>query len=261
MPDRPHFESLFLEHLPWIERVARIACSKHSMWRDEAEDFGSWIKLKLMEDDYAALRRFRGEADVRTYLAVVVTRQFHEYRRARGGRWRASAAAERLGQLAKDLEALVYRDRYTLDQACEKLRTEGRTALSNAELRRLLAQLPGHPRQRPVEVSADAVLEGVQGTSAADKELAQTEAETLRGRVMAALHRVRLRLDPENQEIVRMHFAEGRTLADVARALGLPQKPLYRRVEKLRRWLRAELEAEGVEAEDVSGILPEGEGP
>lgn len=260
MPDRPHFESLFLKHLPWIERVARIACSKHSMWSEEAEDFASWIKLKLMEDDYAALRRFRGDADIKTYLAVVVTRQFHEYRRVRGGRWRASAAAERLGQVAKDLEALVYRDRYTLDQAAEKLRTEGRTELSDAELRRLLAQLPSHPRQRPTEVSADAVLEGVQGTSYADKELAETEADALRERVMSALHRVRSRLDPEDQEIVRMHFAEGRSLADVARALGLPQKPLYRRVEKLRRWLRAELGAEGVEETDVLGILPDEEG-
>jgi RNA polymerase sigma factor for flagellar operon FliA len=259
MPDRPHFESLFLEHLPWIERVARIACSKHGMW-EATEDFTSWITLKLMEDDYVALRRFRGEADLKTYLAVVVRRQFQEYRREQGGRWRPSAAAERLGQPAKDLEALVYRDGYSLAEAGEKLRTAGRTGLSDTELGRLLAQLPRHRRQRPMEVSADSVLDGLQGTSYADKELATAEAEALRDRVMDALHRVRSRLDPENQEIVRMHFAEGRSLADVARALGLEQKPLYRRVDKLRRWLRAELLAEGVHDTDVLGISPEEEG-
>lgn len=260
MPDRPHFERLFLEHLPWIRRVARIACSKHSMWDEEAEDFTSWITLKLMEDDYAAIRRFRGEADLKTYLAVVVTRQFHEYRRERRGRWRPSAAAERMGQLAKDLEALVYREGYTLDQAGRKLRSAGRTEQSDAELARLLARIPQHRRPRPMEVSADSVLDGVQGTSHADKELAAAEAEALRDKVMDALHRVRSRLDGESQEIVRMHFAEGRSLADVARALGLAQKPLYRRVEKLRRWLRAELLAEGVQDTDVLGISPEEEG-
>jgi RNA polymerase sigma factor for flagellar operon FliA len=75
------------------------------------------------------------------------------------------------------------------------------------------------------------------------------------------LDRVRLRLDPENQEIVRMHFAEGRKLADVARALGLEQKPLYRRVEKLKQRIRDELLAEGIQESDVRGILPDGEGP
>lgn len=260
MPDSSPFESLFLEHLDWITRVSGILCSKYSMGDAEAEDFGSWIQLKLLENDYAVLRRFRGESKLKTYLATVVTGQFHEYWRERHGRWRVSAAAERLGQLAKDLEALVYRYGYSLSQAGEKLRTAGRTELSDIELARVLAQLPERAPQRAVEISAEPVLGAMEGPSHADEGLADADRQARHKGVMAALDRVMSRLDPENAMIARMHFADGRSVADVARALRLEQKPLYRRVEKLRLRLRAELQAEGVQDFDARGILPEEEG-
>jgi RNA polymerase sigma factor for flagellar operon FliA len=48
---------------------------------------------------------------------------------------------------------------------------------------------------------------------------------------------------------------DGFTLAHVARLLRLEQKPLYRRVERLVRTLRASLEAEGVSAAEVRELL------
>ncbi|HZG44336.1 MAG TPA: sigma-70 family RNA polymerase sigma factor [Longimicrobium sp.] len=255
MLDRQHSEQLFLEHLGWIERVAAMVCSKQGVWGVEAEEFAAWIKLKLMDDDYAAIRRFRGESSIKTYLATVVTRQFYEYQREQGGRWRPSAAAERLGQLAKELEALVYRDGYRLEQAGEKLRTAGRTTLSDTELGRLLAQVPTRLPLRPVEVPADLVLGGVEGTHRADERVAAAEAEALRGRVLGALERAMARLETEDHAIARMHFQEGRSLADVARALRLDQKPLYRRAERIRVKLRAYLEEEDVGYTDVLGVL------
>jgi hypothetical protein len=32
------------------------------------------VRARLAEDDYEVLRRYRGEADIRTYLAVVASR-------------------------------------------------------------------------------------------------------------------------------------------------------------------------------------------
>jgi RNA polymerase sigma factor for flagellar operon FliA len=72
---------------------------------------------------------------------------------------------------------------------------------------------------------------------------------------MAALRRAMELLDPEDRMIVRMHFADGLTLAAVARALNVEQKPLYRRVEKLRAELQASLEGEGVHLSDVHDLL------
>ena len=47
--------------------------------------------------------------------------------------------------------------------------------------------------------------------------------------------------------ILRLRFQDGLAVADIARALHLDQKPLYRRFEELLRRLRAALEAAGID--------------
>jgi RNA polymerase sigma factor (sigma-70 family) len=259
MLDRDQAEALFLEHLGWINTVASMACAQHGVWGAEAEDFTSWMRLKLMEDDYAALRRFRGDSSVKTYLASVVARSFFSYVRTHRGEWRPSAAAERLGPPAVDLERLVHRDGYTVQQAGEVLRTAGRTTLSDVALARLLAGLPDRPPLRPVELQANAALDATEGDSRADERVVAAESEARSARVAEALERALGELEPEDRLIARMHFGEGRTLAHVARALGLEQKPLYRRVQRLRTRLRTLLEAAGLREDDVQGQLFEPE--
>lgn len=260
MADRQNAEERFLEHLGWIDRVAAMICGRHRVWGTDAEDFGAWIRIKLMEDDYAAIRKFRGTAKLRTYLAAVVVRQFHEYWRVRRGRWRPSAAAARLGPLAGELEALVHRDGYTLEQAGEKLRTAGRTTLSDTELARLLNQLPARTPLRPLEVSAEAELDAAEGSFRADERVDAAEAEAQRERVLGALRGAMTQLEPEERMIVLMHYADGRSLAEVARTLHLDQKPLYRRVERLKARLRRYLEDAGIHGGDVFGDIWE-QGP
>jgi RNA polymerase sigma factor (sigma-70 family) len=256
---RRNAEALFLQHLPWIDRVASMACAQHGVWGNEADEFASSVRVKLMEDDYAVLRRFRGEANLKTYLASVVVRYFFSYLRGLRGEWRPSAAAERLGPPASDLERLVFRDGYTLQQAGEVLRTAGRTTLSDVELARLLASLPVRAPLRPVELQADAVLDTAPGAFRADDRIVAAEAATQRDRVMKALDRALQQLEPEDQLIVRMHFIDGLTLANVARALNLEQKPLYRRLDRLRGRLRGLMEGSGLRNDDVRGVLPEPE--
>lgn len=245
-------EALFLEHLHWIDRVASVACARHGIRGAEAEDFASWMRMKLMENNYAVLRRFRGESQVKTYLATVVARSFFDYVRTHQGEWRSSAAAKRLGAPAEDLERLVYRDGYTLQQAGEVLRTSGRTSLSDAELARLLASLPVRSPLRPVvELRPDVVLNATAGDARADERVVAAESEARRAEVMNALDRALAKLEPEDQLIVRMHFRDGLTLAAVARALDVEQKPLYRRVERLRSRLRTLLGNSGLREDDV----------
>lgn len=228
MLDRLNPESLFLAHLEWIEKVAAIVCHKNSVWGDDAEDFASLAKMKLIEGDYEAFRKFRGEAELTTYLTIVIVRLFHEYGRERWGRWRCSAAAERNGQLAKDLETLVYRDGFRLEEAGEKLRTAGRTTASDAELARLLAQLRTRSPLRPEQAGSE-LLDRVPADGSADGGVIAGEIEARRSVVLAALDGALDRLEPEERIIVRMHFVDGRKVADVARALRLDQKALYRR--------------------------------
>lgn len=261
MHDRLSPEALFVEHLAWIDRVASMTCGKYGVWGAEAEDFTAWVRMKLMENDYAVLRKFRGNSELKTYLASVVFRHVVSHIRATRGRWRPSAAAIRLGPPAPDLELLVHRDRYTLPQAGEKLRLAGRTTLSDAELARLLERLPTRGPLRPKEVESERMLEAASGDLHADDRVRAAEAAAHYEKTMEALRRAMEQLEAEDRLIVQMHFADGISLADVARGLGLEQKPLYRRAERLRVRLRAILESEGLGEGDVHDIIFESDDP
>src|SRR5215218_5738756 len=99
MAERLDPEAIFLQHLGWIEEVAAMVCRRNTVWGDDADDFISSARAKLMENGYAVIRKFRGDAEMKTYLARVVTLHFMERARERTGRWRPSAAAEAHGQL------------------------------------------------------------------------------------------------------------------------------------------------------------------
>lgn len=241
MPDRQRLEALFLSQLGWIQRVVAVICRRHGLGREEAEDFASWATLRLIEDDYAVLRKFRGESALTTYLAVVIAMLFRDYRVQRWGRWRPSAAARRHGTLAVRLETLVYRDRLRLEQAGDVLRTAGDTELSDRELAALLKELPARRPMRPMQVGTEPLAEAA-AAERADDLVAAGDAEAERAVIDGAL----ARLPVEEQMMLRMRFWEGLSVAEIARGLGVPQKPLYRRIERALGNVRRLLEASGV---------------
>ncbi|MGH9349313.1 MAG: hypothetical protein ACRD26_18815, partial [Vicinamibacterales bacterium] len=112
----------FLEsNLPIVERVVSEVARRQRVSGDALAEFRSLVFMKLVEHDYTVLRRFHGDSSLRTYLTVVVQRVLLDYRNREWGRWRASAAAHRLGPLAVRLERLVARDGLTLAEAMAAL--------------------------------------------------------------------------------------------------------------------------------------------
>ena len=56
------WSELFVSHLPEIERViAWISARRHLSGADR-DDFAAQVKLKLIEDDYAVLRKFEARS-------------------------------------------------------------------------------------------------------------------------------------------------------------------------------------------------------
>lgn len=261
MLDREDAEALFLAHLKWIDRAASWACRNKGIRGADAEDFVGRVRMALMEDDYRVVRRFDHESDLKTYLVTVIERHVINFQREVGGRWRTSAAAQRLGPPAPELERLVHREGFTLAQAGEKLRTEGRTTLSDAELARLFGHLPERSPLRPVGPELPTGMDATPGESRADERVVEAEAGSRRAEIVRVLEAAMAQLDPEDRMIVKLHFAEGHTLADVARTLRLEQKPLYRRVPRLRARLLALLESAGLHRDDVRGLLHDDEEP
>ena len=244
------------EHFPWIRRVAASLCRKHGVAGDDAKDFLSYTLERLVENDCAVLRKFRGESSITTYLTVVIAMHFQDWLISRWGRWRPSAAAKREGPVAVMLERLVYRDGYSLEQAARILRERGLTTATDRELAVLLSRFPVRSGTRPREVGPEP-LESTPAVETADLGVRETEAEAERQDVLAALKRVVDALPPEDRIIVQMRFWENSSVADIARVRGLDQKPLYRRQDRILKALREALEKAGISREQIRRLLDE----
>jgi RNA polymerase sigma factor (sigma-70 family) len=109
-------------------------------------------------------------------------------------------------------------------------------------------------------VFSEVALDQAADPTGADGGLDAAEDAERHDGVLSALQGVMDGLDTEDRLIVRMHYQEGLTIADVARSLGTEQKPLYRRVERLRQRLRKALEDAGVDRARVREMLDGGEG-
>jgi hypothetical protein len=61
-------------HTRAVTHVARRVAQSRGLPADASQALESAVRARLAEDDYEVLRRYRGEADIRTYLAVVASR-------------------------------------------------------------------------------------------------------------------------------------------------------------------------------------------
>jgi RNA polymerase sigma factor for flagellar operon FliA len=244
-------EQLFLEQLAVIERVIRWVCARRGLRGADAEDFASTVKLRLIERDYEVLGKFEGRSSIKTYLTSVVSRMYLDFQVQRFGKWRPSAEARRLGPVALSLERLLYRDGLTFEEACGVLLSDPRVRTTRAELEELHARIPQRTSRRAEARDLDPVAVGDDGVTAVER----AEQQALADRMFAAIRRWLARQPARDRIILRLHFESGLSVAEVARLLGIDQKALYRRKEDMLKRLRADLEAEGLDAKDAEELL------
>jgi RNA polymerase sigma factor (sigma-70 family) len=254
-------EKLLLDNLPVVESTVRRVAFRHHLAPEERDELASLVQLHLIQNDYAVLRKFEGRAELRTYLTTVVINVMRDERTKRWGKWRASSHARRLGPLGMELERLRDRDGHSADEAASIMASRSSGRVSFSEARALCDQLP--PRV-PRAMDRDVELETLPAAGPDPLKLtAGREAVAARDRAFAALRQSLDGLEPTDALILRMRYEDGLTVAQIARALALLQKPLYRRLESLREQLRKTLEAAGVSADQVHDFLaaPEQEPP
>ena len=250
MTDPP--DQIFLAHLDYIERVAAHACRRRRFSREEAEEFISTVKCKLIENDYAIVRKFQGKSSFKTYLTVVVQRLFLDHLNHIWGKWRPSAEAERLGPLAVQLERMHVRDGISFDEACEILRTNHHVKASLQELANLAGRLPR--RMPPRQMEGESALENrPDDRSTPDQRILALETEVRHREILGLLTSALSRLPAEDALLVRMSCEF--KIAEVARTLHIEQRLLYRRRERILKNLRQDLESRGVRAEEIEGLI------
>ena len=239
-------ERLLTDNLPAIRAISARIAWRGGLRSDEVEDFCSHVVEKLIDRDYAVLRRFEGRSSLPTYLAVVIQRMFQDYRNHLWGKWRPSMEARRQGTLAVRLERLLGRDGLTFEEAAGVLEGSGET-VARGELEALAQRLPVRVRRR---FDSDDVLSHVPDASE------QVEEHAIANRLRPGAERLRNALDQavatlpdEDAALIRLCFWEQMSVAAIARAFAIPQKPLYRRIERVLQQLRRALSTAGVDDE------------
>ncbi len=148
---------------------------------------------------------------------------------------------------------MTVRDKVSFEEAVETLRTNHGVTEDRATLEALYARFPVRTGR---SFTSDEVLETIGApNSGADVALDQAEASAGAGTAAAALTNALSALAPQDRIIIRMRFDDGFSVAEIAKALKLEQKPLYRRVEKLLFDLRRTLEGSGVSAELIRDVI------
>ena len=238
---------ILLKKLADVERIIATIGRRNGMDPDETEEFTAEVKLRLVRDDYAIIRKFQGRSKFETYIAAVVKRLLLDYRNHQWGKWHDAAQAERLGPLAIDLARLVQRDGYTLDEALKLLESKY-PGVTREQLESLEASLPPKYRRKKVD------LEEVDSMAAPAAASDPVRDDTAR-RISETVNAFVADLPDEDQLIIRMRFEMGMTVAQISRSLALHQQQLYRRLYNHFDALRAELTRVGVAAEDVEELI------
>jgi RNA polymerase sigma factor (sigma-70 family) len=249
-PGEPTPREMFEENYPLIERILAHTCRRSSLGQEDSKDFAGFVRLKLIDDNYAVLRQFRGTSKLGTFLAVAIKRLLLDYRDHLWGKWRLSAEAQRLGPVAERLETLLVRDEYTFDEAFQILRQEG-VELSELEVAALRRKLP--PRIVRKMVPDEALQSEPSRELRPDEVLEQKERDAIRRRLAGLLRQALEALSKEDKVLVllRMDFK----VSDIARLRGLDQKRLYRRIDKAHEKLRRELARLGVRRADIESLI------
>lgn len=245
-------QSLFRANLSLIDRVIGEVCRRARVRDADAEDFASSVKIALLENDCAIMKRWEGRSSLAGYLSVVIRRLLQNHRVHELGRWRPSAEAKRMGETAVLLDVLLNRDGRVLDEAVP-FACAADSSLSRADVMAIASRLPSHQkRPRVVELHAGVDAEA---QDRADARALAGEARRLADRAGEVVRETIAGWSDEDAIILRFRFGSSMAIADIARMLRLPQRPLYRRIDSMLAALRAALTRAGFDAAALSEII------
>jgi RNA polymerase sigma factor (sigma-70 family) len=246
------YQRLFLDHLKLIEQIVRTTGRRRHLSATEVDDLGSFVNMRLVENNYAVLRKFQNRSALRTYLAAVIDRLSLDFCTEKWGKWRPSAMAARLGPVAVMLEQLVTRDSHTVEEAIEIVRTKHDVDLTYTQIRSLWEALP--PRVRATEVGEEAAAD-VASADTSDATIEDAGRRTDTERLQRVLQTAFAAIPAQDRVIVALRFDQDLPLADIARATHLSVPTLHRRLDKSVKHLRLAISQAGFDPRSIANLI------
>ena len=242
---------LYSQHAEVIEAAITYARRGHRLGADAGDEFASWARLRLLDNDCAILRKFEGRSSMRTFLITVVQRLFLDWRNAEWGKWRPTADARRVGPLAIELERLIIRDQLSFNEAVETLVARNMAA-SREVCEAAWASLPQRPGRKTTDES---VLLNVPGPGLASDDVMAAERRAGAANASAAMVQALATLQPQDQLILRLRYHDNITVARIAELVQEDPKSLYRRFTRLLAGVRTFMTKQGISPAMAADLL------
>ena len=246
------YQRLLLDHLDLINQIVRTVGRRRHLSATEREDFASFVHLRLVDDDYAILRKFQNRSSLWTYLAAVIERLSLDFCAEKWGRWRPSAMAERLGPVAVVLERLVQRDAHGIEEALEILRTNHDVGLTYAELRNIWEQLP--LRLRNTEVGEEAAHE-LSSNDSSETAIEDADRRKNIERLQQSLETAFAQIAAQDRVLIALRFDQDLSMVEIAQLTGSSVPTLHRRLDKSVKQLRLALSHAGFDPREIAGLI------
>jgi len=247
-------EDIFLEQISTIDRISAFICRRNRLDASEAEDFGQFVKVELIDNNYEIIRKFEGRSSITTYLTIVIQHLFYQYRVRLWGKWRPSAEAKRIGEKAVTFERLIYREGYSLEEAVQVLITGHDGEYTRRELETIWLRLPIRP-PRPVLVPQAVPPDAAAAETDADEQLMASERQDVARTIMGVLDEAIESMPAEDRIILQLRFWNGLKAPEIAQRLGIPAKRVYKRIDKQLATLKVGLERAGVSRQTIDELL------
>ena len=245
-------EETFLANRAEIERAVRFVAGRARLSPQDAEELQSQVNIRLIENDYAVVRHFKGGCAFSTYVHTIARHVLADQRMHELGRYRPSARAKRLGEPGMRLEELLSRDKKTFDEAFEILQRHHTVTREEAEA--MAASL--RPRMPRLQVQQlDDNIEPAVGPDTVEKRAIEHERDARAALIRRVYQETLSTFSEADQLVFRLRWGfPPVTVARISRMLHRDQNKLYPLLDRMLKRLGEAFRSAGVTAAEIRDL-------
>lgn len=274
-----YYKNIINEHFEFIEKQCfkavrlkledRLSPANSLNIENEALELSNQVLDILRQNNYHVLREFKGNAQLTTYLTAIISRRTVDLIRKKLGRGREKERAKDLGNTGLLLYQRVIKDGHPLRDVYDELRTNGNFPGSLEELEAMLRKIKGkNPgSHQPGAANGNNGTSVVKnGTSINEEEYvipdtkSDPQALLMEKQRQQEIHQV-IRdiiapLSGEERLLLRMRFPfhedeKPGSVEQIANALGITPKAVYKRITRLMKKCRQQLDRRGIRINEL----------
>ena len=236
--------ALLEQHADVVRQTVSALARLNELTDEEIRELAAAVDTHLAENDFEAIRRFRGQSSFANYLRVVVGLHALEYREELWSAWRQQAAVLGLTEAAAALESLVYDWATSPDKALATVATTSDPKPDRAALETLWAARPWRGSRAVADIRWQQAPSGPARPGA-------REPTPLERQVAAAIRE----LTPEERILLQARFDLGLTVEALAAWHRRPPDELAHDIETLLEKLRLRLVTAGFAVGEIRPLL------